>query len=663
IEGYRNSSTLVLLDGKTDAEGIIQWQAPFSVYPHPTVKRMIIKKGRDILVLDPNKAPDEYADNHWNKSRSRWLQWAFAAKTVRGEPEKTLAHIFTERPVYRPEETVHIKGYIRTRQHGLLDAFAGEARVVVKGPGSQEWPIPVDLTGTGSFYAAFSESEIPTGTYLAEVKVGPRILKSVSFNVEAYKLPRFEVNLHGLDTVPLDRPFDINLIASYYAGGRVVDRPVRWRVTQYPYTWTPQTREGFVYSSDGRYSRNRRFDSTPSLTHQVSTDDNGSSILQLDPTIEPTAQPRTYVVEATVTGADEQTVTTVRHVRAVPSFVIGIRVPRFLETASHIKPDIIVAGPEGGLIANKELTVRLIHRQWHSHLQASDFSDGVARYITDVVDDTILEKTIRSGTEPIPMRLPIEKAGVYLVEVEGHDKLGRATVVSVDLYAGGDEALAWSKPKAGVFEVTPDHTLYEPGDKATVLIKSPYQQARALVIVEEPSKNRYEWVDVRGGKATLSLDIEDSWVPRIPVHVVLMRGRTGSEGPTSKTALDLGKPTTVASTSWLQVAPVENTLQVNLKVPEKAQPGDTIDVAIDLRDNHGEPVSGEVTLWLVDQAVLALGKEQRLDPLPDFITDRRSYVSVHDTRNSSFGRLPFSVMPGGDGEEEELDDDGNGPLD
>ena len=37
-------------------------------------------------------------------------------------------------------------------------------------------------------------------------------------------------------------------------------------------------------------------------------------------------------------------------------------------------------------------------------------------------------------------------------------------------------------------------------------------------------------------------------------------------------------------------------------------PGRTVDVTITLKDPSGRPLAGEVTLWLVDQAVLALGK-------------------------------------------------------
>ena len=50
---------------------------------------------------------------------------------------------------------------------------------------------------------------------------------------------------------------------------------------------------------------------------------------------------------------------------------------------------------------------------------------------------------------------------------------------------------------------------------------------------------------------------------------------------------------------------------------------------------------------LVDQAVLALGKEQRLDMLPDFVKARDSRTSLRDTRNLVLGHLPFEEQPGG----------------
>jgi uncharacterized protein YfaS (alpha-2-macroglobulin family) len=339
-------------------------------------------------------------------------------------------------------------------------------------------------------------------------------------------------------------------------------------------------------------------------------------------------------------------VTNTKRVYALPPLVLGIKAPRYLPKAKTIDPEIIVVGADGKLLAGQPIKLRLKKRQWHSHLQAADFSQAATKYVTEVVDETVLEKDIRSQNQPLLVKLPIASSGVYIIELESHDQLGRAQVISVDLYAGGGEPVTWSKPPTEVFTVTSDKPDYVPGDTAKLVLESPYQTARALAIVEQPDKNRYEWVTIKGGAATFELPITETYTPRLPVHFLLMRGRVGDRAPTLD-QIDLGKPATVAATHWVEVKPVEHMIDLKVNAPPRVLPGEEISTQIQLLDNHGNPLAGEVTLWLVDQAVLALAKEKRLDILPDFITNPDTRVGIRDTRNLVFGHLPFEEQPGG----------------
>ncbi len=201
--------------------------------------------------------------------------------------------------------------------------------------------------------------------------------------------------------------------------------------------------------------------------------------------------------------------------------------------------------------------------------------------------------------------------------------------------------------------MTPDKASYAPGETAHLVVESPFQQAHGLAIIETPDGNRYQWFTVKAGAANFDVPIQKNFVPRVPVHFVLMRGRIPGVQPVAGGRVDLGKPATVAATSWLTVEPVEHQVTVTLAHPERARPGETVEVKISLADRNSKPAAGEVTLWLVDQAVLALGKEQRLDPIPDFITPVRSRVGIQDTRNWTLGILPLSDEPGGDGTQDE----------
>ena len=639
----------ILLSGETDAGGRLTLDAPGDSRNQSVhVRRITVQKGDDVLVLDPARAPKVYRTGQWHDDGETWLQWAFQDLGHRGAESELLCHLFAERPVYRPDQRVHLKGFVRRREAGRLAVPRLSGDLVVDGPGDLQWRYPVEVSPAGSFYQLFHEEDRPAGIYTAWLETGSgRRIGRTTFRLEAYRLPRFEVDLHGPDQVALDREFEVGLSAEYYAGGRVSGRPVRWRVTQYPLDWTPGSREGFPTLRTGDSSRTERFDATPALEREDKTDQEGSARIVLNPALEPTAQPRSYVVEATVTGADDQTVTATRRVSALPPFVLGLKTPRYLERADSIPSEIIAVGPDGELEADLEVKVRLFHRQWHSYLRASDFSDGVARYVTDVVDEKTAEKTVVTGLEPVKVALPAENAGVYVVEVEAHDRVGRAQVVRVDLFVGGDEPVAWSRPVERVFRVEPDRSRYSPGHTAHLVLKSPFQNAQALVVVEAPEGNSYAWLPVRGGKAVFDLHVEPHFAPRVPVHVLLMRGRIENTGPIPGSILDAGKPATMAATTWLEVEPVSNRLDVRLEHPEKALPGRTIPITVRLARPDGSAVPGEVTLWLVDQAVLALGREQRLDPLPDFVTPVASHLSIRDTRELPFGVLPFTELPGG----------------
>ena len=85
----------------------------------------------------------------------------------RGPQPETLCHLFTERPVYRPDDGVHIKGYLRRRDKGELTPDRRDGQVIVQGPGDLVWRYPVELTEAGSFYKFFKEEKLPTGVYSA----------------------------------------------------------------------------------------------------------------------------------------------------------------------------------------------------------------------------------------------------------------------------------------------------------------------------------------------------------------------------------------------------------------------------------------------------------------------------------------------------------------
>ena len=652
IEGLRDSAFTTLAQGTTAADGSWTMPAPLAKGKDgdaATLRRFVVTKADDTLVLEPGRGPQQYANGAWTKGASPWLDWTTTDVADRRPKPQLLCHVFTERPIYRPEEPVLVAGIIRRYAGGALSYAAGAGTVVVTGPGEQEWRLPVTLDEIGGFHVRFDAKTDATGDYTLRFQpANGDACGGVTVKKEAYRLPTFEAVLTAAARVPLDAPFSVDLIARFFAGGLLSDRPVTWRVTQTPYVWTPPGRDGFLFSSDSRFSGDGTFRSTPVLTRQAKTDAGGSAQITLDPTTEPTAQPRTYLVEATVTGDDDLQVRGVQRVVALPPFVLGVKQPRYLPKLGPIDPELVALDGEGHAVVGLPVTVKLIHRQWTSTLQASDFAQGSAKYQTEVVDETVEERRLVSAADPVPMHFGVSEAGVYLVEATAQDKAGRTQTVRIDFFMAGDTPVTWQAPPAQTVTVSTDKDRYDPGDTATLLIQSPFQTARALAVVEEPEgRFRYDWVDIANGQGRYAVPIRAVQMPALAVHFLVMRGRL--PGPIAAAApFDQGKPITVAATTSVKVNPTGNRVLVTFDAPAQARPAQEFDLVLHLADPQGRPLSGEATVWMVDQAVLALAKEAPLDPLPSFVVDRPARMVARDTRNMAFGVIPLAEAPGGD---------------
>ena len=657
LDGLRDGRFITLAQGVTAADGSWTMPAPLARGrdgEDSDIRRIVVVKATDTLVVEPGRGPQVYADGRWSKPDTPWLDWTTGDLADRRPKPQTLCHVFTERPIYRPEEPVLIAGMIRRYERGTLAYASGAGDVVVTGPGDQEWRIPAPLDDIGGFHVRFDQKTDATGDY--SIQYQPKDGEpcgGVTVKKEAYRLPTFEVALSGPQRTPLDAPFQVNLVARFFAGGLLSDRPITWRVTQTPYVWTPPNpkeggREGFLFSSDSRFSGDATFRSTPVLSREAKTDSGGSAQLTLDPTIEPTAQPRQYLVEGTVTGDDDIQVRGVQRVTALPPFVLGVKAPRYVDRLGALDPEVVALDGEGHEVSGLAMTVKLVHRQWNSVLEASDFAQGSAKYQTQVLDETVAERQVTSGPAAIPVHFGVDEAGVYLVEVTATDKAGRTQTVRVDLFMSGDTPVTWQRPPAQTVTVSTDKDRYDPGETATLLIQSPFQTARALAIVEErEGRFRYDWVDVANGVGRYQVPIRKAQVPKLAVHFLLMRGRLAA--PVSATQpFDQGKPTTLAATKWVSVNPLDNRVTVSFDAPAEARPAQEFDLVLHLADGRGRPVAGEATVWMVDQAVLSLAKEAPLDPLPAFIPARPSTMAARDTRNMAFGVIPLTETPGGD---------------
>ena len=453
-----------------------------------------------------------------------------------------------------------MKAFVRNKVGGELRVPGDLARfgLQVTGPDGSKYPLAVKTSALGGLEATFKESELPTGDFKVSLydKQPEASLAHRSFKVEAYRIPTFEVQLNAPLRVRNDGPFKVKAIARYYAGGNVANQPIAWTVTQRPYDWVPKNQPGFLFSSSTQFARPSAQRPPGVTSQQGELDDAGSAEITTNPQLDLDGSARIYRFEATVTGPDEQPVTAYTEVKALPAFVLGLKIPRYLEKATQLKPELIAVGVDDKPFKGQEIRVRLLRRVWHSTLRETQLRHRPGQVPDRAGGPAGRREDARPRARPaISHAFDIKESGVYVVELFARDKLGRVQTLSADLYVGGATPQAWQKSRDGLFELKPDKPSYTPGDVAHLLVQSPFATAKALVVIEEPGGNRYLWKDVSGSKAVIDVPITERFAPNLPMHVVLMRGRLG-EGKVDDARY---KPATVAASLDLAVDATKNT--------------------------------------------------------------------------------------------------------
>ncbi len=171
---------------------------------------------------------------------ARWRdQLAFDPGALYAEGDRTpgltsSVLVYTDRAVYRPQQTLHFKV---VSYHGGGDAmrFAvvpGQQLTVRLRDANREVVAEAEVR-TNDFGSASGRFEIPTGRMLGGWSLDTSGGGGAAVRVEEYKRPSFEVAvLDPARALRLNRPAELAGEAGYYFGLPVTEGAVRWRVTR-----------------------------------------------------------------------------------------------------------------------------------------------------------------------------------------------------------------------------------------------------------------------------------------------------------------------------------------------------------------------------------------------------------------------------------------------
>ncbi len=544
-------------------------------------------------------------------------------ETYYAETNRPFAYLYTDRPVYRPGQDVFFKGIVRLNDD-LHYSLYDQQKVYVKIDhwGEQIYADYVTLSELGSFSNKLTlDKNAALGNYDIMVMARPNgdAFGFVSFNVAEYHKPEFEVSASSDKSALLSgATVNFSMDATYYSGGNAGNANVDWFLEYSPFYFQPsddyQQYSFSDWDQDTYWSEEKSHESGTLEEGQAVTDKNGHLELTRDLNLGEKKTSQTVTLNANVTDVSGNLVSGSTSVIVHQSEVYaGIRSKSYIGVEGEAQPfEVVVLDWDSKPVPGQSVSVKFVERKWYS-VQEKD-KQGQLRWVTSVKEipaGTQTAMTDEDGKASVSFIPP--NGGVFKALVTVRDSKGNRHQASTYTWVSSEDYIAWKQTNDRTFSLVADKKTYSPGDTAEILIAQPFEgEVYALVTYERGHIYKQDVVLLKGTSTIYEVPITGDMAPIAYVSVAVVSGAEAS-----------GKPNFKIGMTKFNIDTSEQTLDVSVTTDkESAGPGDDVTYTITTKDQKGKLVSADVSLAVVDKAVLALAPANSAPLLDAFYSEQ-----------------------------------------
>ncbi|HEV2883719.1 MAG TPA: alpha-2-macroglobulin family protein [Pyrinomonadaceae bacterium] len=589
-------------------------------------------------------------------------------------------YAFTDRPAYRPRETVQWKFIARRMSTGAYSTPANEMiEYEITDPrGTKLTAGKATLNSFGSAWSSVELGEqLPLGEYQVQFWDQNRansIGNATLFRLEEYKLPEFRVAVKTPEqdgkkkSFRLGEKVEVNIQADYYFGGPVSNASVEVVVRQSPFFhyWFPHREYPWYYNDLENLRQRHSYYGSGSIIKRetIKTDATGKATLVFDTPRENYNQDFEYRIEARVTDSSRReilasdTVRVTRHryyvyprperniYRPKDRVKVDIKALDANEQPVEVEGSVKVTrdywwevwiDPSGREVKGEEL--RLLQQKRDFYRVPKGQKPWRLKFRGYQSDDVLTQtvKTDKNGNAQFTFTA--EREGYYRVKWQSPQTA--ATNATDPVAARRNRFLPPITAETYVFvgtnasndlgyrnqglEIIVDKDTLRAGQTTPVMLSVPFSDRYVLFSVEGEDLFSYKLVHVTGLAKLIEVPIEEKHIPNVYF-----------------TAVMVSEAQTFGDTEQIVVPPVEQFLAVDVKSDrEQYQPREEGTLAITTRDFAGRPVSAEIALGLIDESVKYVQQDYAIDPRQFYYGNKRT---LRVQTQSSFNQKPYARL-------------------
>lgn len=561
--------------------------------------------------------------------------------------------VFDDRNMYRPKETVTVKGWIRAvenREGGdikLSPGTRGMSYVVYGSQGNELAKGETKTTGLGGFSFDFKLPETPN---LGQA----RILLSASgagetnasynhyFQIQEFRTPEFEVKASAGEGPYYATDSAIATVeAKYYAGGGLPNADTTWNVTATSASFTPPNQVEYTFGSWTPWwvsSNNNSGAETNSQTLQSKTDATGTHHVKIAFGSITPPRPMSVRAQATVMDVNRQAWSASTNFIVHPSnYYVGLKTDRyFVDKGTPLRVDLVVTDVEGNRVVDRPVKVRAARVDWK-------YSRGTYEEVEKDVQDCPL--MTKDGQNSCTFKTDV--GGTYRIVATTVDDFGRTNFSELTRWVSGGKSPVARRVERENVDMIPNKDEYQPGETAEILVQSPIVPAEGIYTLQRNGMVEEHHFTMSEPTMTLKVPIKNVHFPNLTVQINVVGSQPRLTDAGEADASLPRRPAYGQGAITLKIPPRERQLAVTVS-PKAARvsPGDDTTATVVVRGADGAPVANaEVALVVVDEAILALSSYSMADPMNVFYPQRPSGVRTHHLRQSVALADPTSLKP------------------
>jgi len=577
------------------------------------------------------------------------------------QPEPYVGYVYTDRPIYRPDQTVYWKGVFRREDDARFSLPVAGQPVTVTINDDQGNQLLQQTLGFNTVGAVDGKlvlgPDASLGYYFISLQIDKEHSYGVGFQVAEYRKPGYELSAKTLQPEYIQgEQIDVTGQASYFFGGPVTNGKVKWVLSS--------TDAPFQYQGEGYWSFEDYDwytpDSGAAYGGQISqgegvTDADGRFTFSVPADISKFTRSQRFTFDITVEDINNQAVSTqATAVVHKGEFYIGLKPRSYVVVAGQpAQMDVITVDPHSQPVPNIPVTLIVNQVEWKSVREQAE--DGNYYWTTRAKMTPVVTQTLTTdATGAAVLNWTPETPGEYKIAATARDTHGHTIRSAAYTWVSGTEYVPWRTENNDRLELVADKTEYQVGDVAEILVTSPYQgKVKALLTTERGHILSAKVIELTGNSEVLKLPITADDAPDVFVSLVVVKG-IDETNPTPSFKVGLVQLKVSVADKQLQVivTPVCGGVACAVSTdgaPPTFAPRDTVAWTVKTLDAAGKPVQADVSLALVDKAVLSLADDNAGLMMDRFYYERGLGVQTGATLVLSVDRLIAQLVEGGKG--------------